>query len=132
MAVEVKTNGAAAAVLDDVRLDDFVDRARRAAEAFRQLDQEAVDRIARAPASPSRRPLGACPAGGRRHRANVIAQKSLAEGFGLTVTEEFTLQTTRPCNAARPRAIVRSNSAACSASAPPLAARAGAGRRGRA
>ena len=47
MALEAQANGAAAETLDLVRLDAFVDRARRAAEAFRRLDQEAVDRIVR-------------------------------------------------------------------------------------
>jgi acetaldehyde dehydrogenase/alcohol dehydrogenase len=47
MAVDVKANRGSPAALDTGRLDGFVDRARRAADAFRELDQEAVDRIVR-------------------------------------------------------------------------------------
>src|SRR5512144_2321470 len=47
MGVETKANGAAPAALDMNRLDGFVERAHRAADAFRRLDQEAVDRIVR-------------------------------------------------------------------------------------
>ena len=47
MGVEVKPNGATPSALDTDRLDGFVERGRRAADAFRRLDQEAVDRIVR-------------------------------------------------------------------------------------
>jgi acetaldehyde dehydrogenase/alcohol dehydrogenase len=47
MAVEAKANGVVPAALDTGRLDDFVERGRHAADAFRKLDQEVVDRIVR-------------------------------------------------------------------------------------